>query len=85
VTLEIGQDPWPFPIPLVLTNGAWVFNTLAGEEEIINRHIGRDELFAIGVCRLYVKAQCPGIFRRAGSRFLSDPLGLPPQASTDTA
>src|SRR5580698_5556642 len=23
VTLEIGQNPWPFPIPLVKTNGAW--------------------------------------------------------------
>ena len=39
VTLEIGRDPWPFPIPLVQTNGAWMFDTLAGEEEIINRHM----------------------------------------------
>jgi hypothetical protein len=28
-----------------------------GEEEIIARHIGKDELHAIGVCRAYVKAQ----------------------------
>ncbi|MBU6399495.1 MAG: DUF2950 family protein [Verrucomicrobia bacterium] len=57
VTLEIGRQAWPFPIPLVKTNGLWRFDTVAGEEEIINRHIGRDEYFAIGVCRAYVKAQ----------------------------
>jgi hypothetical protein len=57
VTLEIGRDPWPFPIPLIKTNGAWIFDTIAGEEEIINRHVGRDEYYAIGVCRAYVKAQ----------------------------
>jgi hypothetical protein len=57
VILEIGQNPWPFPIPLIKTNGAWHFDTVAGEEEIVNRHIGRDEYYAIGVCRAYVKAQ----------------------------
>ncbi len=57
VTLEIGSDPWPFPIPLIKTNGAWFFDAIAGEEEIINRHIGRDEYYAIGVCQAYVKAQ----------------------------
>jgi len=57
VTLEIGTNTWPFPIPLVQTNGAWIFDTLAGEDEIVNRHIGRDEFYAIGVCRAYVKAQ----------------------------
>jgi hypothetical protein len=57
VILEIGQKSWPFPIPLVQTNGTWMFDTAAGEEEIVNRHIGRDEYYAIGVCRSYVKAQ----------------------------
>lgn len=55
--LQVGGDKWPFPIPLVKTNGGWIFDTLAGEEEIINRHIGRDEYFAIGVCRAFVKAE----------------------------
>ena len=64
MTLEIGQEQWPFPIPLIKTNGAWFFDTIAGEEEIINRHIGRDEYYAIGVCRAYVKAQ-----REYASRF----------------
>ncbi len=57
IRLEVGPESWPFPIPLVRTNGAWVFDTVAGEEEIINRHVGRDEFYAIGVCRAYVKAQ----------------------------
>ena len=55
--LEIGGESRPFPIPLVKRDGRWFFDTDAGREEIINRHIGKDELNAIGVCRSYVKAQ----------------------------
>lgn len=57
ITLEVGTNNWPMPIPLVKTNGQWRFDTAAGKEEIINRHIGKDELYAIGVCRAYVAAQ----------------------------
>ncbi len=57
ITLEVGMNDWPLPIPLVQTNGQWYFDTAAGREEIINRHIGKDELCAIGVCRAYVTAQ----------------------------
>ena len=45
------------PIPLVKANGQWYFDTAAGKEEIVSRHIGKDELHAIGVCRAYVAAQ----------------------------
>ena len=57
ITLEIGSNNWPMPIPLVQSNGQWHFDTAAGKEEIINRHVGKDELTAIGVCRAYVTAQ----------------------------
>jgi hypothetical protein len=57
ITLEIGTNGWPMPIPLVSVGGQWHFDTAAGKEEIINRHIGKDELCAIGVCRVYVTAQ----------------------------
>jgi hypothetical protein len=57
ITLEVGPDNWPMPIPLVKAGGQWHFDTAAGKEEIINRHIGKDELHAIGVCRAYVNAQ----------------------------
>jgi len=57
ITLEIGTNDWPYPIPLVKTDNQWHFDTAAGKEEIISRHIGKDELNAIGVCRAYVTAQ----------------------------
>jgi hypothetical protein len=57
MTLEIGTNNWPFPIPLVKADSQWHFDTEAGREEIINRHIGRDELNAIGACTAYVDAQ----------------------------
>jgi len=57
VILQIGNENWPFPIPLVRKNDQWFFDTEAGREEILNRRIGEDELIAILVCRTYVKAQ----------------------------
>jgi hypothetical protein len=57
ITIEVGPNDWPMPIPLVQVDGQWYFDTAAGKEEIINRHIGKDELHAIGVCRAYVTAQ----------------------------
>jgi len=56
-TLNLGNQNWPFPIPLVKQGGSWFFDTAAGREEIINRRVGEDELNAIGVCRTYVAAQ----------------------------
>ena len=57
VTLVLGKDAWPFPIPLEKADKEWHFDTAAGAEEIINRRIGRNELSAIEVCRAYVDAQ----------------------------
>lgn len=57
LTLQLGADDWPFPIPLVKEDGKWFFDTVAGKTEILNRRIGRDELGAIDVCRAYVDAQ----------------------------
>jgi hypothetical protein len=55
--LDIGDQNWPMPIPLVRKGGVWLFDTAAGKEEVLNRRIGEDELNAIGVCRVYVQAQ----------------------------
>lgn len=55
--IHIGNENWPFPIPLLKKNNQWFFDTEAGKEEILNRRIGEDELTAILVCRTYVKAQ----------------------------
>src|SRR5215469_14421515 len=56
IFVAVGTNNWPMPIPLVLTNGHWFFDTPAGKEEAINRHIGKDELAAIGLARAYVTA-----------------------------
>lgn len=57
ITLDIGADAWPFPIPLVNQGGQWSFDTEAGGAEILKRRIGQDELGAIDVCHAYVEAQ----------------------------
>jgi Protein of unknown function (DUF2950) len=56
-TLIIGDDNWPFPIPLVNNAGKWHFDTKQGFDEILSRRIGRNELAAIQVAQAYVQAQ----------------------------
>ena len=55
--LVIGNEDWPFPVPLVKDGDGWRFDTEAGKAEVLARRIGRNELAAIGVCRTYVIAQ----------------------------
>lgn len=57
VLLYIGAEEHPFPVPLVLEDGRWKFDTLAGKEEITNRRIGNNELHAISMCKIFVEAQ----------------------------
>ena len=57
VVLHVGQDDFPFPIPLVPDGTGWRFDTPAGKNEILNRRIGKNELCAIQVCLAYVDAQ----------------------------
>jgi len=57
VTLVVGNDEWPFPVPIVKKNEAWVFDTMAGKEELLDRRIGRNELNTIQTCLAYVDAQ----------------------------
>jgi hypothetical protein len=56
-TLVVGEEEWPLPIPLVHVDNGWWFDTAAGQEEILNRRIGRNELNVLEVCRVYVEAQ----------------------------
>jgi hypothetical protein len=55
--LEIGDEDWPFPVPLVKVGSAWHFDTTAGRQEILYRRVGDNELTAIQICRGYVEAQ----------------------------
>jgi hypothetical protein len=56
-TLVIGNEDWPFPVPIVKGADGWRFDTSAGREEVLARRIGRNELQAIATCRAYVTAQ----------------------------
>jgi hypothetical protein len=55
--LVIGNESWPFPVPLVKRSNGWGFDTAAGKEEVLARRIGRNELAVIRICRTYVAAQ----------------------------
>ncbi len=79
--LVIGNEEWPFPVPIVQGENGWRFDTAAGKEEVASRRIGRNELSAIRVCRTYRAAQRlyaqhghdgkpPGLYART---FQSDP------------
>ncbi len=55
--LIIGDEAWPFPIPLVKGQTGWRFDTAAGAEEVLVRRIGRNELSVVQICMTYVRVQ----------------------------
>lgn len=55
--LEVGEDSWPFPVPIVKVRSGWMFDTNAGRQELLFRRIGSNELDAIQICHGYVEAQ----------------------------
>jgi hypothetical protein len=55
--LDVGNNDWPFPIPIVKAGEAWHFDTRQGKTEILNRRIGGNELDTIQTCLAYVDAQ----------------------------
>jgi hypothetical protein len=57
VTLYIGAENWPTPIPLSLKGNLWFFDTEAGKREILFRRIGRNEYSAMRICQELVAAQ----------------------------
>jgi hypothetical protein len=98
MTLEVGDNEWPFPIPLVKSTNGWCFDTAAGREEILNRRIGRNELEALSSVRAYVDAQREYASRdRDGSEVLkyaqkitsspgkTDGLYWPPELNGETS
>lgn len=55
--LSVGNEDWPAPVPIVKQGGKWHFDSKAGRSEILDRHIGTNELDAINICRGFVEAQ----------------------------
>ncbi len=79
--LEIGNDAWPFPIPIEKVGKDWRFSAREGKTELLSRRIGKNELSVIQVCLAYVDAQREyaskdrngdGVLEYA-QKFLSDP------------
>jgi Protein of unknown function (DUF2950) len=79
--LEVGENDWPLPVPIVKVDGKWLLDGDAGADEIIYRRIGRNELGAIAMCRGFIDAQIdyaseghdgnpPGLF---AAKLRSDP------------
>ncbi len=60
----VGDESWPFPVPIVKINGKWSFDAKAGERELLYRRIGANELDAIQICQGFVEAQDDYAFRR---------------------
>jgi hypothetical protein len=56
-TIFVGNEDWPFPVPIVKVGHSWYFDTKAGRQELLFRRVGRNELDAIEICRGYVNAQ----------------------------
>jgi len=55
--LLVGDENWPFPVPLVKAGDKWRFDAKAGRQELLNRRIGSNELDAIDICEGYVESQ----------------------------
>jgi hypothetical protein len=60
----VGDDAWPFALPIVKHGNRWSFDAAAGRDELFNRRIGDNELDAIAICRGYVEAQYDYAYRK---------------------
>jgi hypothetical protein len=57
MVLLIGDQDWPFPIPLLHDGQKWRFDSARGAVEVRAREIGSNELDAIEACAGYVSVQ----------------------------
>src|SRR6202045_3830242 len=71
VTLVIGAENWPFPLPLANKHGTWYFDTVAGKDEIVFRRIGKNEVSATDALHALVEAQ--------QQYYTRPPAGIPKQ------
>jgi hypothetical protein len=57
ITFAVGEQDWPFPVPLIRKDGTWRLDPVGGRLEIFARRVGRNELNTMEVCRGYAEAQ----------------------------
>jgi Protein of unknown function (DUF2950) len=62
--LLVGNENWPFPVPIVKKGQKWFFDAKAGRQELLYRRIGANELDAIQICEGYVEAQYDYAFQK---------------------
>ena len=65
--LVIGEDDWPFAVPIVKVGSTWSFDAKTGRQELLYRRIGGNELDAIAICRGYVDAQHEYALQKRGT------------------
>ncbi|MBP0466273.1 DUF2950 domain-containing protein [Roseomonas sp. PWR1] len=79
--VEVGEDRYPFPIPLIRRGDGWRFDAAQGADEIVTRRIGRNELDTIQTLLAIADAQDDyartagrqGAFMAYARRFFSTP------------
>lgn len=57
MVLILGNEKWPFPVPLVKQESRWHFDVSEGKQEMLDRRIGQNELSVYNVMSTYVDAQ----------------------------
>jgi len=57
VMIEVGNNHWTFPVPIIKEAKGWRFDTVEGLVQIYDRHIGRNELAAMQASLAYGDAQ----------------------------
>jgi hypothetical protein len=62
--LIVGNENWPFPVPMVKKGDKWSFDAQAGRQELLFRRVGRNELDTIEICHNYVEAQQDFAFKK---------------------
>lgn len=62
--LLVGNENWPFPVPIVKRGQKWFFDAKAGRQELLYRRIGANELDAIQICEGFVEAQYDYAFQK---------------------
>ena len=72
LSVGVGDDAWPMPIPVVKRDGKWHLDGDAGADELVYRRVGSNELGAIDVCRGFVSAQ----LEYAAQGHDGDPAGI---------
>jgi hypothetical protein len=94
-TLILGDEDYPFPIPMVRKDGVWRLDAAAGRREILYRRIGQNELSTIQTMLAFADAQNEYASKDRGNgtgvyaqRFFSKPgqkdgLYWPPETGSD--